>query len=207
MFKQGDRVRYKIGGRDAMLDHVGAEGTLKQFGGVICEVLWDRRGPPSYPNTYNLELIEMTKTIDTTKPLTAVNSTGPLDVTFITETSEGHILVDLSGPNSFVSGWYMFDKQGKFVRSHQPDPRHGSGIVLSNKVVETKLHLRVPASNVGFGHPSYHKGPTGGTAIADIELTYRDGIIVDAKLVRSNTDKARVVKLGVSNCEGEAIVS
>jgi len=135
--KVGDRVRYHFVGP------FGGRGRDGQLGTVIvvhtdrARVKWDDNHAGNYPWCYNLEIIDM---LDTTKPL----ETCMGKATFITETSEGHILVSASGT---ASKWTIFDKQGNFVRS---DTGHGDGLRLSNKVERVVLYQVVASQPKGY---------------------------------------------------------
>lgn len=149
-FKKGDRVRW-TGAHNPTVANASARGQLgtvtrdTRQTSKTTEVLWDigedrllhDLGTSIYNG--NLELISL---IDTTKPLQIVSThlVGTRSATFITETSDGHILVDASG---FASSWFIFDKQGNFLRSSD---NSGSALQLRNKSVATSEYVPVTKS-------------------------------------------------------------
>jgi hypothetical protein len=62
--------------------------------------------------------------INTNKPLALKDDTRK--VTFVTETSDNNILVGINGA---LASWFIFDKQGRFVRSSNGD---GGALTLIN---------------------------------------------------------------------------
>lgn len=128
--KIGDRVRY-LGPRSDWANFTGKITNIAEYG--MCRVTFDqtyydgrlRHGYGISPDS--LELI-MT-TIDTTKPLMleTKNNPGTVPVPFVTETSEGHILVGkpASGPGSALQ-WIIFTDQGEPVRCDKGDISPGS---------------------------------------------------------------------------------
>lgn len=133
--KVGDRVRYHKRHRSLGRKELnGREGTVIALRhDRRLKVKWDDGGlDADAPFIENVELImPNTNTIDTTKTLQVPD--WDKEVTFVTETSDGHILVDVA---SF--GWAVFNKQGEFVRAKKNYvyPRG-----LANKV-ERKVRYR-----------------------------------------------------------------
>lgn len=147
-FKKDDRVRYTGNHPSVCLrDFIGRTGTVVDASPRdTIRVMWDI--DPTSPRGHypaNLEIIM--PAIDTTKPLEfyteyASDSTNP--ATFITETSEGHLLVGspnkTKGPASSVD-WVIFTKDGEFVRSSD---NSGKALKLRNKVERiTRYHAIV----------------------------------------------------------------
>lgn len=149
-YKIGDRVRY-TGRYDSTLanrEARGELGTVTSVGHTI-GVKWDcgeaRRarltlGKGVYPG--NIELANVK--IDTTKPLIIDNSYGTHSATFITMTSEGHILVDVPLESTLSPSWVIFETTGKFVRSSN---NRGSALVLSNVPIEVVRYQRISPMN------------------------------------------------------------
>lgn len=143
--KKGDRVRYT----GTASDYAGKTGEVVSGtnGSDNVPVRWDGSGNNSYILITNLAPVDK---IDTTKPLELSSGTNSSDVTFITMTSEGHILVSPVSKSGLGSGstWTMFDTDGKFVRS---ETGNGFGLLLRNKVdlpYEWVEEVAVP----GFGY-------------------------------------------------------
>lgn len=192
MFKKGDRVRYsKRHPKNGRVEYDGREGVVTCDSNFLAElrdshtgVEWDKGTPwtPHNPFTLNLELIDM-KTIDTTKPLLIVGHTGGLSTVFVTETSDGGILV--TSPS--FAGWVIFDKQGQFVRSDNGSGKH---FVLKNKVETETIHIRLS----GISSPpetSVSRKVPAGNAVAAIEVTLTDGIVTGVSLARANREPIR----------------
>lgn len=124
---KGDRVRY-IG---TTTDYIGKTGEVLPGAtpGSDLPVRWDGKQNTSYVMRENLEKIMK---IDTAKSLEVTGGTNTSDMTFITMTSEGHILVSPVSKSGLGSGsaWIMFDTNGKFVRS---ESGNGKALTLRNK--------------------------------------------------------------------------
>ena len=121
-------------------------------------------------------------TIDTTKPLELPGVRT--DVTFISETSDGHVLVDLSD-----YGWAIFSKQGALIRAASGVP---SLTGLRNAAVEKTLYVGL-SYTLGRDALRINDEPHNGTGVASIALTFKNGILVDASVERANTHPIRQV--------------
>jgi hypothetical protein len=187
----GDRVRYvgrTVGGAPAYC--TGAEGIVTALttyeGTPSANVEWDARKcapDPSYLTS--LEII-VPKLIDTTKPLTLPGSERK--VIFVTETSDGNILVDVTG-----YGWAVFDKQGKFVRAKDG---YGYSLGLQNKVERTVGYQpirtgytdgeRVGASVYNSFDQLKRESARDNRSDAALKITRENGRIIAAELVTSD---------------------
>lgn len=121
--------------------------------------------------------------LDTTKPLHFRDSDGnKTPATFITETSEGHVLVT-GGSNH----WVIFTKEGNYVRSSQGQ---GSNLTLRNEPRTVERYLTFHK-----GHctdPLRHQPPSADDRAPIIKLTLADGIVVAAELYRGNKEPINV---------------
>jgi len=110
--------------------HVGKSGVIHYMQTNWVNVRYDGGGKAYGVPIEEVEFLDM-KTIDTTKPLRLAHYGRK--ATFITETSEGHILVEVDG-----QGWSIFDKHGKFVRAKSDGYDYRDG--LENKPeIKTKF--------------------------------------------------------------------
>jgi hypothetical protein len=120
--------------------------------------------------------------IDTSKPLVSILGDEEIAVKLICRDDDGGYVVDVSDTD-LAGNWIRYDRNGNYATS---DRKCGYGRKLRNAspkpVVET-VFIRVPS----YGRPTFHPGAPGGTCVADVELTFTDGIVTDAKLTRSNT--------------------
>jgi len=178
--KLGDRVEYRAkpnrpggnhtDGRTGVVTHLENNGHAS--------VKWDDGNTsPSFPFLHNLELI--TVKIDTTKPLEVFHEAVPAKaVTFVTETSDGHVLVSRPGH------WAIFDYSGKFVRSSDG---MGVALMLRNKP-ELVVRYQVASSiSTAFQSATWRtleeaRGVDPRRQI--LKVTSLDGKIVDVELVR-----------------------
>lgn len=160
--KRGDRVRYT----GITSDYIGLVGeVVVTSNNDDVPVRWDGKLNNSYVMKTNLEKIVK---IDTTKSLELASGHDTKEVTFVTLTSEGHILVSMKpGSTGIGSGgsWYMFDTNGKFVRSET-----GNGFALT-------LRNKAPQPVVQNGNVVI---PGFGTTL--LQLTSLDGVLTDVKL-------------------------
>ena len=153
ILKVGDRVRYHrtVAGT---VENNGRIGTVTSLDSGCIErghvtVKWDDgKSHPSYPYIANLEIIPVTKTLDTAKPLeVGLGQHGKTyAVPFITVTSEGHILVG-KFPDAHAD-WFIFTAEGQFVRSSDGT---GTGLTLRNTSVETVHYQRTTSANLNSG--------------------------------------------------------
>lgn len=122
--------RVTPGPHPAFPSHPCNGGTARRDGGLVCsnhKFYVRNREPKIMPHP-----------IDTSKALeifSASSATEPRAATFVTETSDGNILVDASG---FSSGWFIFDKHGEFVRSAN---NTGVALKLRNKPVKSTEYI------------------------------------------------------------------
>ena len=128
--------------------------------------------------------------IDTSKPLVSILGDEEIAVKLICRDDDGGYVVDVSDTD-LAGNWIRYDRNGNYATS---DRKCGYGRKLRNAspkpVVET-VFIRVPSA----GKPSFHRSAPGGTCVADVELTFTDGIVTDAKLTRSNTVATNVDRL------------
>ena len=120
--------------------------------------------------------------IDPKKPLLFRDSKGNLTpATFITETSEGHILVGQG------HHWLIFDKTGNWVRS---SAGQGRAITLVNppSVVERYLTIAKDGSYGNLRHLPGHAHPTS----AHLCLTFTDGILTGVDICAANGEPINV---------------
>jgi len=88
--------------------------------------------------------------INTDEPLEYVSGTETAVASFITITSEGHILVGRGVGLAESLDWCIFDKAGKFVRSSNGQ---GTGLTLRNKINKIVRKYKVettPRGNLQF---------------------------------------------------------
>lgn len=178
-FKVGDRVRY-TGKSTRMFEdkHVGDTGVVvaENFRENNVPVLWDFNNRTRGVFPENLELIKM---IDTTKRLFIG---ADVTVTFVTETSDGNILVSVPPGTFYTEGWYIFNKQGKLVRSHNNTQ---ASMTLKNEPEDVITYQRVVAgddvvrsyvSSAILTETKNWQGPF-------VKLTTRDGKVISVELV------------------------
>jgi len=183
-FKVGDRVRYharrspdlfaKDNGRTAVVREEASSPTNIR----IC---WDDTGVTGGVYPQNLDLINM---IDTAKPLEIYAPDGrEAGVPFITETSEGHILVGgnrgRGGVIADALDWIIFNKEGQFVRGSGADPATGRALCLRNKAVTRVVYQLANAGRV--------KGTTSAfvpTVRPYLKVTLVDEVVDSVELVK-----------------------
>lgn len=190
-FKVGDRVRYKTERPDEAGNLYSYTSKWAARTAIVIQthpgrhyvrILWDDTGETALPNSHNLELIPM---IDTTKPLVVLNSLDEtFEVTFVTETSDGNILVSAASGSRLAPGWFIFNRNGDWVRAENGN---GQKLKLKNKGPIEQIVYQVIYSD---GRPSpqptrRHVHP--GTAEAALKLIYRDGILVDVGIAQPNS--------------------
>jgi hypothetical protein len=194
-FKVGDRVRYVGGnlqgrqGKKAMIVGLGHhDGACQRY-----NLTYEDGGSAASVSIRETSLERIEDVIDLTKPLELFSGTNDTaTVTFVTETSDGHVLVsyDMTNPKDSIgrnSLWFIMGKDGRFVRS---ESGMGTGLRLRNKSVEKKIYVRV----AGSGGSSLDFKPQEGTAVACIELTLVDGIATAVRLQRPNINPMTDIK-------------
>lgn len=127
-------------------------------------------------------------TIDTSRPLflTYEGDQNPRAVPFITETSEGHILV--GKPENGKSDWIIFTKTGEFVRSS-----HNSGVATRLMNKPRVVERYIPVSESGMVGTYVTKLPGQSLpSLAHLKLTYVDGILTDAAVIQQNKEPFNV---------------
>jgi len=162
-FKKGDRVRW-TGAYDMTMATpaaVGTTGTVVKDTSprsVSTEIEWDippyrQRVLQLGTGIYNGNLELIAPEIDPTKPLELVTADGRASaVPFITETSEGHILVGRRSDPLAHGTWHIFTKTGEWMRS-DGDPNWAGVPTLRNKPVATTEYAAVtPRGEIRSGY-------------------------------------------------------
>ncbi len=186
-FKVGDRVRY-TGRRKSYSkpENIGQLGTVDRepTSPHVISVLWDNECGMDGVYPENLELIM--PNIDTSKPLEFFSGTNSAPAPFITETSEGHIMV---GGNKTTDNlaqslvWAIFTKQGKFVRS---DTERGTGLGLRNKVERSVIYQRIAQVEQGYIMAGAYETERGARMAAGkqiVRVSSENGVVVSVELL------------------------
>ena len=134
--------------------------------------------------------------VDYTKPV-KVNALGQnrdCRVQFRLPDGGAIIQVDEKTPELAVH----FDKYGRHVTSNHPETPdlYGCSLTVVNEILET-VYLRVSTFQTqDNGGLSLGLHPQAGTGVAVVKLDFKNGILVDASLERSNEEPITELHLG-----------